>query len=52
MSGIEHFDVIVVGAGISGIGAAVHLKRQCPTRSAVIVEALSLIHISEPTRPY
>ena len=39
MSESEHFDVIVVGAGNSGIGAAVHLKRQCPTRSAAIVEA-------------
>ena len=39
MSEIEHFDVIVVGAGISGIDAAVHLQRQCPTRSMAIVEA-------------
>ena len=27
----EHFDVLIVGAGISGIGAAVHLTRPCPT---------------------
>ena len=26
----EHFDVLIVGAGISGIGAAHHLTVQCP----------------------
>lgn len=31
-SDIDHFDVIVVGAGISGIGAAYHLKHQCPDK--------------------
>ncbi|MBL0354661.1 MAG: NAD(P)/FAD-dependent oxidoreductase [Dechloromonas sp.] len=35
---MEHFEVIIVGAGISGIGAAVHLRRQCPARSVVILE--------------
>ncbi|WP_448657884.1 flavin-containing monooxygenase [Sphingomonas sp. CJ99] len=34
----ERFDVIVVGAGISGIGAGVHLKHRCPDRSFVILE--------------
>ena len=38
MREIEHFDVIVVGAGISGIGAAVHLQRRCPGRRVVILE--------------
>lgn len=33
-----HFDVLVVGAGLSGIGAAVHLKTLCPGRSFAIVE--------------
>jgi cation diffusion facilitator CzcD-associated flavoprotein CzcO len=36
----EHFDVLIVGAGISGIGAAYHLTRQCPDRSFVVLEAL------------
>ena len=36
----EHFDVLVVGAGISGIGAAYHLQEQCPDKSFVILEAL------------
>ncbi|MGB5950352.1 MAG: NAD(P)/FAD-dependent oxidoreductase [Parvibaculum sp.] len=35
---IEHFDVLVVGAGISGIGAGYHLQRNCPNRSYVILE--------------
>ena len=32
-------DVIIVGAGLSGIGAACHLKRECPRKSFVILEA-------------
>lgn len=35
---VEHFDVIVVGAGISGIGAGYFLQRDCPTKSYVILE--------------
>lgn len=35
----QHFDVAIVGAGISGIGAAYHLKTQCPGMSFVILEA-------------
>jgi len=35
----EYFDVLIVGAGISGIGAAYHLGVQCPNRSYVILEA-------------
>jgi cation diffusion facilitator CzcD-associated flavoprotein CzcO len=36
---MEHFDVLVIGAGLSGIGAAVHLQQECPERSYAIVEA-------------
>mgnify|MGYP001555011541 FL=1 len=36
----EHFDVLIVGAGISGIGSAYHLTRQCPGKSFVILETL------------
>ena len=36
---LEHFDVLIVGAGISGIGSAYHLQEQCPERSFVIIEA-------------
>jgi len=35
---IEHVDVLVVGAGLSGIGAAVHLQKRCPGRSFAILE--------------
>ncbi|MFN0160960.1 MAG: flavin-containing monooxygenase [Burkholderiales bacterium] len=34
----EHFDVLIVGAGLSGIGAAVHLTQQCRGRSFAIFE--------------
>nr|WP_294522669.1 NAD(P)/FAD-dependent oxidoreductase [uncultured Rhodopila sp.] len=36
----EQFDVLIVGAGISGIGGAYHLTRQCPGKSFVVLEAL------------
>ena len=36
---VEHFDVLIVGAGISGIGSAYHLKDQCPDKSFVVLEA-------------
>ncbi|HUM14958.1 MAG TPA: NAD(P)/FAD-dependent oxidoreductase [Candidatus Nitrosotalea sp.] len=35
----EHFDVLIVGAGISGVGAAYHLTTQCPGTSFVVLEA-------------
>jgi monooxygenase len=34
-----HFDVVIAGAGISGIGSAYHLQQQCPGKSYVILEA-------------
>jgi len=37
----EHFDVVIVGAGISGIGAAYHLKDQTPDRSFVVLDNLA-----------
>jgi len=36
----ERFDVVIVGAGISGIDAAYHLQRDCPERRYVILDAL------------
>src|ERR1700753_2122268 len=35
----EHFDVLIAGAGISGVGAAYHLAQQCPEMSFVALEA-------------
>ncbi|MDB5712557.1 MAG: NAD(P)/FAD-dependent oxidoreductase [Sphingomonas bacterium] len=34
----EHFDVVVVGAGISGIGAGYYLQDRCPDRTYVVLE--------------
>jgi len=36
----EHFDVVIVGAGISGVGGAYHLTTQCPGTRFVVLEAL------------
>ena len=36
----EHVDVLIVGAGISGIGAAHHLRERFPGRSFVVLDAL------------
>src|SRR4051812_2978415 len=35
----EHLDVLIVGAGLSGIGAAHHLQRSSPRKSYAILEA-------------
>jgi cation diffusion facilitator CzcD-associated flavoprotein CzcO len=39
----EHVDVLIVGAGLSGIGAAYHLQANCPERSYAILEARDCI---------
>ncbi len=40
---IEHFDVLIVGAGLSGVGAGVHLQKRCPKKTYVILEARDAI---------
>jgi monooxygenase len=35
----EHFDVVIVGAGLSGIGSAWHLQKRLPKKTYVILEA-------------
>ena len=40
---MEHFDVLIVGAGLSGIGAAWHLQDRCPGTSYTIFEARDTI---------
>ena len=36
----EHFDVLIVGAGISGVGGAYHLTQQCPGKRFVVIETM------------
>jgi monooxygenase len=38
-SNLEHVDVLVVGAGLSGIGAGYHLQEECPGKTYAILEA-------------
>jgi len=39
----EHVDVLIVGAGLSGIGAGAHLQRNCPGKSYAILESREAI---------
>ncbi|MBI5263807.1 MAG: NAD(P)/FAD-dependent oxidoreductase [Bradyrhizobium sp.] len=39
----EHFDVLIVGAGLSGIAAGYHLEDKCPGKSYVILEGRDCI---------
>ncbi len=39
----DHVNVLIVGAGLSGIGAAVHLQRNCPGKSYAILESREAI---------
>lgn len=34
----KHVDVLIVGAGISGVGSAYHLQEQCPNKSYLILD--------------
>ena len=40
---IERVDVIIIGAGLSGIGAARHLREKCPEKSFLILEGRAAI---------
>ncbi len=39
----EHVDVLIVGAGLSGVGAGAHLQRNCPGKSYAILESREAI---------
>jgi monooxygenase len=39
----EHFDVLIIGAGLSGIGSAWHLQSRCPDRTWTILEGRDAI---------
>jgi len=38
LTNMEHFDVLIVGAGLSGIGAGARLKMECPNKTFAILE--------------
>jgi monooxygenase len=40
---LEHVDVLIVGAGLSGIGAGYHLQANCPQKTYAILEARDCI---------
>ena len=40
---LEHFDVLIIGAGLSGIGAAVHLQQNCPERSFALLDGVPVV---------
>ena len=39
----EHFDVLIIGAGLSGVAAGYHLQTKCPTKRFVILEGRDAI---------
>ena len=39
----EHFDVLIIGGGLSGIAAGYHLQTKCPSKSFVILEGRDAI---------
>lgn len=39
----DHVDVLIVGAGLSGVGAAVHVQRECPGKTYAVLEARGAI---------
>ena len=49
----EHFDVLIVGAGISGIGGAFHLSKQCPGTRFVVLELEGKLrrYVAHPSLP-
>jgi len=40
---LQHVDVLIIGAGLSGIGTAYHLQDKCPSRTYAILEARDAI---------
>lgn len=47
-----HFDVLIAGAGISGVGSAVHLQDQCPGKTYVILDSMDTFGGTWETHKY
>ena len=43
---VEYFDVVIIGAGLPGIGAACHLMSTTPSKSYIVLESRSRIGAS------
>ena len=52
MSPVEHVDVLIVGAGLSGIGAAHHLQTDSPWATYAIFEARGAIGGTEGVKAF
>ncbi len=48
----QHTDVLIVGAGISGIGAAYHLQQQCPGKTYQILDSQAAVGGTWTTHTY
>jgi cation diffusion facilitator CzcD-associated flavoprotein CzcO len=46
----KHVDVLIIGAGLSGIGAAAHLVRECPGKTYAVLESRGAIGGTGPVR--
>ena len=46
---LPHYDVVVVGAGISGIGAGHHLQEKCPDKTFIIFEGRDCLLYTSPS---
>lgn len=51
-TGPTHVDVVIVGAGVSGIGSAYHLQDQCPGKSYVILDRMDTFGGTWETHKY
>ena len=40
---MDHVNVIIVGAGLSGVGAAAHLVEQCPEKTFTLLEGRAAV---------